>query len=264
MLGDLTPIASDYGAAQYAADVASYEVVKSVHVEAVPADPLAETRWLHEIAERSGLPHAIVGRIELHKPGAEKLLAEHCGYKNVRGVRQILNWHRNPRFSFTDFNFLENSAWLAGFGLLQKHDLSFDLQIYPNQMVAAADLAARHPDTLLILNHAGMPVDRDEAGIEAWRAGVKRLAAEPNIVAKVSGLGMVDHGWNESTIRPFVLDAIDRFGIDRVMFGSNFPVDKLYSSFDTLYTAFEGIVVSFSESEKDKLFHDNALRTYRL
>ena len=109
-----------------------------------------------------------------------------------------------------------------------------------------------------------MPLERDEAGLALWREGMKRLGAEPNVVVKVSGLGMVDWGWSEASIRPFVLGVIDRFGVDRVMFGSNFPVDKLYGSFDTLYRSFESIVASFSESEQDQLFRDNALRHYRL
>ena len=109
-----------------------------------------------------------------------------------------------------------------------------------------------------------MPLERDETGLALWREGMKRLGAEPNVVVKVSGLGMVDWGWSEASIRPFVLGVIDRFGVDRVMFGSNFPVDKLYGSFDTLYRSFESIVASFSESEQDRLFRDNALRHYRL
>jgi predicted TIM-barrel fold metal-dependent hydrolase len=264
MLGDLAPIARDYGVDEYRADTSSYDLVKSVHVEAVPADSIAEARWLQRTAEKIGLPNAIVGRVELHKPDVEKLMAGLRGCRNVRGVRQIVNWHRDRRFSFTDRDFLADPAWLAGFRLLRKYDLSFDLQIYPGQMGEAAELSARNPDTLIVLNHAGMPVDRDEDGLAAWRAGMKRLAAEPNVVVKISGLGMVDHRWNEATIRPFVLGAVDAFGVDRAMFGSNFPVDRLYSSFDALYGAFETIVASFSESEKGKLFHDNALRAYRL
>ena len=264
MLGNLAPIVRDYGAAEYCADTARYDVVKSVHIEAVPADAIAEVAWLQEMSEGSGLPHAIVGRVELQKPDAEKLMAEHRGYRNVRGIRQIVNWHRNPRFTFTDHDFLADDAWLAGFKLLRRYDLSFDLQIYPGQMAAAARLAAHNPETLIVLNHTGMPVDRDEAGVAAWRDGMKRLAAEDNVVAKISGLGMVDHGWTEASIRPFVLGTIDYFGVDRAMFGSNFPVDKLYSSFDALYGAFENIVAPFAEDEKNKLFHDNALRTYRL
>jgi predicted TIM-barrel fold metal-dependent hydrolase len=117
---------------------------------------------------------------------------------------------------------------------------------------------------MMVVNHTGMPLDRDEEGLAAWRTGMRALAAVPNVTVKISGLGMVDHNWTEAGIRPFVLGAIDYFGPDRAMFGSNFPVDKLYSSFDALYGAFENIVASFSESEKAKLFHDNALRVYRI
>ena len=112
----------------------------------------------------------------------------------------------------------------------------------------AVELARRNPETLIVVNHTGMPLERDEAGLALWRDGMKRLGAEPNVVAKISGLGMVDWRWSEASIRPFVLGVIDQFGVDRVMFGSNFPVDKLYSSFDTLYGSFESIVASFSES----------------
>ena len=264
MLGNLAPIVHDYGVAEYGADPANYDLVKSVHIEAVPADAIAEARWLQKTVERSGLPSAIIGRVELHKSDAEKLMAEHRGYRDVRGIRQIVNWHKDPRFSFTDHDFLADPAWLAGFKLLRKYDFSFDLQIYPDQMLEAADLARRNPETLVILNHTGMPLDRDEGGLATWHGGMRRLAAESNVVAKISGLGIVEHRWTEASIRPFVLGTIDHFGVDRAMFGSNFPVDRLYSSFDALYGAFENIVASFSESEKDKLFHDNALRTYRL
>jgi predicted TIM-barrel fold metal-dependent hydrolase len=264
MLGNLAPIARDYLLRDYRADTANYDLVGSVHIEAVPADPVIETRWLQATTKSDGLPSAIVARVELHKPDAEKAIAEHVSSPNVRGIRQIVNWHKNPKYTFTDHDFLTDDAWLAGFRLLGKYDLSFDLQLYPAQMGDAVELARRNPDTLIVVNHTGMPLERDEAGLALWREGMKRLGAEQNVVAKVSGLGMVDWGWSEASIRPFVFGVIDRFGVDRVMFGSNFPVDKLYSSFDTLFGSFESIVASFSESEKDQLFRDNALRHYRL
>jgi predicted TIM-barrel fold metal-dependent hydrolase len=93
---------------------------------------------------------------------------------------------------------------------------------------------------------------------------MKALAECDNVVAKISGLGMVDHAWNEASIRSFVLETIEIFGPDRAMFGSNFPVDRLYGSFDALYGAFEAIVAGFSETEQAKLFHDNARRYYRI
>jgi predicted TIM-barrel fold metal-dependent hydrolase len=264
MLGNLAPIARDYLLPDYRADTANYDLVGSVHIEAVPADPVVETRWLQKTTSSEGLPSGIVARVELHKPDAEKVIAEHVSFPNVRGIRQIVNWHQNPKYAFTDHDFLTDDAWLAGFRLLRKYKLSFDLQLYPAQMGDAVELARRNPETLIVVNHTGMPLDRDEAGLALWRDGMKRLSAEPNVVAKISGLGMVDWRWSEASIRPFVLGIIDRFGVDRVMFGSNFPVDKLYGSFDTLYGSFESIVASFSESDKDQLFRDSALRHYRL
>ncbi len=264
MLGNLAPIVRDYLAADLRADAASYDLVKTVHVEAVRASAIDETRWLQAMADGYGLPDAIVARVELAMPDAEKVMAEHTMFRNVRGIRQIANWHPDGRFTFSDHDFLTDPAWLAGYRLLKKYGLSFDMQIYPGQMQAAAALARANPETLMILNHTGMPLVLDDDDVGAWRTGMRALAAEPNVVAKISGLGMVDHRWTEDSIRPFVLGTIDYFGVDRVMFGSNFPVDKLYSSFDTLYRAFESIVAPFSEGEKTKLFHDNALRIYRI
>ena len=258
------PIAADYRPADYRADTSKYAVVGSVHVEAVPSDAAVEVAWLEGAARPQGLAQAIVARVELQRPDAERSIDELARFPSVRGIRHIVNWHSNPAFTFTDRDFLTDAAWRQGFRLLRKFGLSFDLQIYPGQMAAAAELAAENPDTLIVLNHTGMPVDRDVEGVALWHGGLRRLAERQNVVAKISGLGMVDHRWSEGSIRPFVLRTIDLFGADRVMFGSNFPVDRLYSSFDTLYSAFEAIVVGFSEDEKDRLFRANALRIYRI
>jgi predicted TIM-barrel fold metal-dependent hydrolase len=237
-------------------------VVKSVHLEAVPRDPLEETRWLQSLG--GPVPNAIVAFAALDAPDAEAVISAQAGFANVKGIRQIVNWHKNPELTFTARNLLVDDKWQAGYRLLGKYGLSFDMQLYAGQMVSAADLARRNPDTLMIVNHAGMPIDRDVDGIALWRDGMKQLAAVDNVVAKISGLGMVDHGWTIESIRPFVLHVIDCFGTDRVMFGSNFPVDRLYGSFTTLYRAFEAIVADFGESEQDSMFRANALRHYRL
>ena len=93
---------------------------------------------------------------------------------------------------------------------------------------------------------------------------MRELAAAPNVVVKISGLGTVDWNWTLESIRPFVLQTIEAFGIPRCMFASNFPVDKLYGDFDTLYAAFREITKHFSLDERQMLFHDNAARYYRL
>jgi predicted TIM-barrel fold metal-dependent hydrolase len=249
------------------ADTANQNVVKSVHVDAGfdPSQPVEETRWLQSIADQRGFPHGVVARAELHRPDVEKTLAAHCRFPNVRGIRHIVNWHPDPAKTYvTKPGFLTDPAWLRGFALLKRYNLSFDLQLYPSQMADAAALAAAHGGTTIILNHAGMPVDRDAEALSLWRAGMRALAAQPNVWVKISGLGMVDWRWTQDSIRPFVLETIEIFGPDRCMFASNFPVDKLYSSFDVLYDTFKKIVSDFSIDEQRKLFSDTALAVYRI
>lgn len=262
MLGNLAPIAKTYGTADYLADTSGYDVVKSVHIEAVPLDMVAETRWLSGLGGR--LPTAIVARAELNAGNAEELIAAQAAFPNVKGIRQIVNWHADGRYTFTPADLLADSKWQVGYALLRKYDLSFDMQLYPGQMTAAYELARKHPDTAIIVNHAGMPLERDAEGLALWRDGIRKLSQADNVAIKISGLGMVMHDWTAETIRPFVLDSIDAFGTSRTMFGSNFPVDKLYSSFDALYGAFEDIVAGFSDAEQDQLFRSSAERWYRI
>ena len=265
--GDVAPIAKSYLLDDYRADTANQDVVKSVHVDAGfdPSRPVEETRWLQSIADQRGFPHGIVARAELHRRDVEATLAAHRQFPNVRGIRHIVNWHPDPAKTYvTKPDFLTDPAWRRGFALLKRYNLSFDLQLYPSQMADAAALAAAHGDTSIILNHAGMPVDRDAEALSLWRTGMRALAAQPNVWVKISGLGMVDWRWTENSIRPFVLDTIEIFGPARCMFASNFPVDKLYSSFDVLYETFQRIVSDFSICERRKLFSDTALAVYRI
>ena len=268
--GDVSPIARDYLLDDYLRDTAApasrVRLTRIVHVEAGanPADSLAETRWLQGIADTRGFPHAIVAHAELEKTTAAALLAEHAAHRNVRGIRQILNWHADPAKTYTPRDLLADESWQRGFALLRRHGLSFDLQIYPSQMPAAARLAARHPDTPLILNHTGMPCDKDAPGIEAWRKGMRSLAARPNVSVKISGLAMLDWRWSRESLRPFVLETIDIFGADRVMIASNFPVDRLFGSFAAFIDAYLSLLEGASEEERSKLFARNAERIYEL
>ncbi|MCP4381807.1 MAG: amidohydrolase family protein [Hyphomicrobiales bacterium] len=265
--GDVEPIARNYLIEDYLADARSQGLVKAVHVDAGwdAADPVGETRWLQSVTDRTGYPHGIVAYAALDHDGAEEILAGHCEFAAIRGIRHILNWHADPQKSFLDRDdLLTDDAWLRGYALLRRFGLSFDLQLYPSQMPAAAEVAARFPETQVILNHAGMPADKDAEGLAMWREGLRLLAERPNVTIKISGLGMLDWHWSEASIRPFVLECIDIFGTDRAMFASNFPVDRLYSSYDTLFGAFRSIVGDFSESDQQKLFHDTATRVYRL
>lgn len=251
------------------ADASPFELRKSVHVQCFrdPADPVEESRWLQSLADdpdSGGFPHAIVAFADFSSPDVAEALSQQCEYKNVRGIRQILNRHPNETWNMSDRDFIQDGMWLKNYGLLKAHNLSFDLQIFYHQVPDAVRLAQRYPNIPIILNHAGMPADRDPESIEAWRSAMKRLAACDNVTAKISGLGMCDHNWTVESIRPLVIDIIGAFGVDRCMFGSNFPVDSLFSDYAAVWHAYDAITADFSEGERAKLFHDNAERYYRI
>lgn len=269
LIGDPTPLARNYLAADFLADTARQQIVKSVHVEGghSGADPVRETRWVQAVADNpasQGFPHAIVAFANLADPSVERHLDGHKAYRNVRGIRHILNRHVDPLLNYVDRDYLKDPVWQRNFGLLRDYGLSFDLQIYPSQMAEAARLAAGHPDVQIILNHTGMPITRDAEHLAFWREGMRLLAARPNMAVKLSGIGMLDHRWTVASFRPVILDTIEIFGIDRCAFASNFPVDGLFSDYDTLWNAFKEITADFSGSERAKLFHDNAAGLYRI
>ena len=264
-LFDLSPLRKSYLIADYMRDTARQNVIKSVHVDAKfdEANPVGETRWLQSVADdpaSKGMPNGIVAYANLAAPDVERTLKQHAEAPNLRGVRHMLN--RNP--DIADRDYMLDETWCRNFALLRRHDLIFDLQIYWPQMADAARLARRYSDVPISLNHAGMPHHPDAEGFANWVDGMKRLAACDNILAKISGFGMTLPDRTTVGFAPYVLKTIEIFGVDRCMFASNFPVDRLYTSFDTLWEGYMDTVRDFSEDERRKLFHDNAERLYRI
>jgi predicted TIM-barrel fold metal-dependent hydrolase len=255
---DLT---NDYLVTNLRDDAHDLNLVKTVHVEAVPslADSVAETQWLSELAganENCGLPNGIVASVDLTRKDFTEKLNQHTKYPNLRGVRQILNWISEP--------VMADKSWRKNYSQLEALGLIFDLQIEPPQMADAAKLAADFPGIQIVLNHTGLPdLDIDD-GIEAWRKGMALLAQNDNVKVKLSGFGMLGPRFTTEFIRPFVLESIDLFGVSRCMFASNFPVDRLYVSYHDLWTSFMEVTEDFSEDEKSRLFFENADSTYKL
>lgn len=265
--GDMSPIAHrDYLLPDYLAHTAGWNVQKIVHVECgMPIGAqLAETDWLQSIADADGYPQAIVAGADMLDPDLDALLEAHAARPNVRGVRQIVCWHSDPLKTYQPRDLLPDPKWVEGFAKLAKHGLSFDLQLYPSQMATAAIIAARHPDIPLIVNHAGLPTDRDDAGMERWRTGLRLLAAQPQVSIKISGLGITDRAWTPDSIRPIVLECVDAFGSDRAMFASDFPVESVHGTFDDFYSAFDAVTADFSADERERLFARNAEAIYRI
>jgi predicted TIM-barrel fold metal-dependent hydrolase len=260
--GNVSAIASTYLLDDYRREAAEWNVVGMVHVDAGAdaSQALDETDWLQGMADARGMPNAIVAFAALDDPGVEALLAEHARRANVRGIRHIVNWHADPGRSYTPRDLTQDAEWQAGYALLGKFGLSFDLQAYPGQFAGLAELIERHPETPVILNHAGMGVD----GEEEWRGEMGRLAALPHVSVKISGLGFVVRPLAGEAVRRRVLATIDLFGADRCMFASDFPTDRLFGSFDETMGNYADAVSDFTEEERRALFARNANRIYRL
>lgn len=264
--GSVEPIASDYGLDDYLADAGEWDVRGIVHIDAGahPGDALRETEWLQAMADQRGMPNGIVAFAALESPTLEGLLGAHVAHPKVRGIRHIVNWHADPQRSYSPADITASDAWMRGFGLLAKYDLSFDLQAYPGQFAHLAGLIAKHPDIQVIIDHAGMAIPADEDGWAVWRNGMAALAALPNVAVKISGMGFTWRPWDLDRARPYVLETIELFGTDRAMFASNFPTDKLFGSFDRHLGAYDAITFDFSADERAALFAGNANRIYRL
>ena len=172
--GDYAAIRRDYLVSDYLADIDGQNMRKSVHVEAGfdPADPVAETRWLQSVADEHGYPHAIVARVDLTREDGAEVLAGHARFANLRGVRMMARRPDQIAAGVTGPSVFVDPTFRRNFALLGAHGLTFDLQAPVPLMTEAAALAADFPATGFVLTHVGLPLDRSEQGMAAWRNGV--------------------------------------------------------------------------------------------
>jgi predicted TIM-barrel fold metal-dependent hydrolase len=265
--GDVAPLRRNYLPKDYFADCANHRVVATVHMEAEwdPRDPVGETRWLDGLRREAGFPTAAIGQAWFDRGDIAEVLAGHAHYGFVRGVRQ------KPRAAASPAQFVRDAPgsmgdpkWRDGYALLERHGLSYDLQAPWWHLGEAAALARDFPRIPIIVNHTALPSDRSAEGLAGWRAALEAVATQPNVALKISGIGLRGERWSAETNAPIVRDAIRIFGPERCMFASNFPVDGLAGSFDTIFSGFKAIVADVPVDQQRALFHDNAVRIYRL
>lgn len=264
--GNVATIARDFLVSDYRAQAVSWNVVGAVHVEAGadPAMALDETRWLEAVAEVYGLPTGIVAFAALDDPQVERIVAAQASHGRVRAIRQIVNWHSDPRRTYQPTDLTLSPAWRAGFAVLGGHGLSFDLQCYPGQMAALAPLIEAHPEIPVIINHLGMPVLSDPDGLQQWRGGMRRLATIPHVAVKLSGLGFIDRDWTEKAMLPLIAETIDLFGTDRCLIASDTPTDTLFAPFDRCLDVMVAATAPCSQDERRDMWGRNTDRLYRL
>jgi predicted TIM-barrel fold metal-dependent hydrolase len=160
----------------------------------------------------------------------------------------------------------DTAAFKRGYAALGARGLSYELNASPGKILSGRDVAAANPSVQVILGHAGFPVQRDDDYFQLWKSEISQLAEVENVSAKVSGFGMADNRWTIASIRPWVLHMVEAFGPDRIMFGTNWPVDILYATYLEQTDAYRTILAEagFSRGEQESMLFRNAERLYRI
>ncbi|MGE8163797.1 amidohydrolase family protein [Paraburkholderia sp. NPDC080076] len=293
----------------YLADANSgHKIVASVYVETQAfarsggpelLRPIGEIEFANGVAAmcesgtygRCLVGAAIVGHADLRYGDAVADLldrAQETAPQRLRAIRQITIEHSSdaPFRYMTNrppVGALQDPQFLKGFGQLARRGLAFDAAVFHQQLPDICSLASKFPDTTIVLNHLGMPMqlELDQAGrmrvFSEWRDSLFELARRPNVVCKVGGLGMPywDFGFDRrpkpvgyrelaAAWRPYIEVGIEAFGADRCMMESNFPPDRRSCSFSSLWNAMKYVVRDCTPEEKASLFHDTAARIYRM
>lgn len=267
IFGAYDAIKRDYLAREFIEDLAGTGVEKSIFVQANrgPGLEVEEVAWVQEVADTHGFPHAIVGYADFTDAASLETLETYRRFPNMRGIRQQLHWHKNPGYRFAatpnvmgEEFFRRNFARLADFGWL------FELQVFADQMADAADFAAAFPDTTFVLEHSGMLEDLSDAGRARWREGLERLAALDNMNTKLSAFGTFIHRVDPQLIADIVGEVVGLFGAERCLWGSNFPIEKIWTDYGTLLDAHLGAIKGLSVEDQHNILYATAERLYQL
>jgi predicted TIM-barrel fold metal-dependent hydrolase len=268
IFGPYEPIRRDYLIDEYLADATSAGITQSVYVQTNwPLDQaLDEVRWLRDVHQATGWPTAVIGTADLFSPDAAHTMHEQAATSALlRGTRLQLHWHEREEFRFAagpdtmlDPTFMRNIAVLEELGWL------FELQVFPQQMADAAKLVTAFPRTTFVLVHAGMLIRPDEAEVKAWRTGLRALAEQPNVVVKLTGQGTFIHRVDPRFLTLVTEHVLDLFGPRRAMFGTNFPIEKIWTTMPELVAAWRDTLSSLPPEQQSWIFAENARRVYRL
>lgn len=266
--GDYAAMRRDFLHADYARATSGFEVVATVTMEAEWDEHrlLEETTWTeaqHRIDRRR--PAAHVARTFLHLPDAAEALARQARSGIVRGIRHKPRAAPGPgRVERGAPAGMSDPLWRRGYGALHANGLHFELQAPWWHADELLDLVAAFPETPVVINHAFLPADRSAEGLAGWRSAIRRAATARQVSMKISGIGLPHRPWSIDDNRPIIRDLIEAFGVERCLFASNFPVDGLCGAFSTIYDGYLEATADLSRRDRLKLFHDNAIRIYRL
>ena len=258
-LDDFDALGKRYLIEDYRRACEGINVVRSVHVEAdvAPAHVVDEVKWLAQIVHTDGMIGAIVASAPLEDSNAEEILKQLTEYELVVAIRRMA-WHR------PDNQFYRSPALIKGVQLLEKFDLSFDLCANHQQLPAAIELVRATPNVRHAVNHCGGP-DINGKQFQPWADHISELASFDNVHCKVSGIvTTASENWTKAELKPYIDHLVAVFGYNRLMFGSDWPVCTLAAEYQQWVEALLWSVQEATDTDRQKLFHDNAREFYRI
>lgn len=263
MLGRVDALKRSHPIEEYLSAACPAGVQMGVHVQCADPlpDPVKETAWLDSLAAELGFPHAIVAYADLGGSEVAEVLARQAAISRVRGIRDV-DASRVPS---------PPAHRRRGLALLSELGLHYELRLVAHQAEetdAALELCRAIPETVVVLTHAGLPLSSSPAYLEQWRLQLRRVAALDNVVCKISGLGMgayLDPGPGAGkAAQDIVKECLGAFGPDRVMLGSNWPVDTLAWPFPDMMATYLLPLEELSRAERRAVTAGTAARVYRL
>ena len=268
IFGPYEPIQRDYLISEYRAEAEAAGVTRSVYTQVNwPLDKsVDEVRWVQQVSDATGWPHAMVGSADMFDPACELTFAEQAEISPLlRGTRLQLHWHDVEQYRFASGpNRMDDPVFRSNLALLAEYDWLFELQVFGPQMADAERLVADFPQITFVLVHAGMLENDDPQTVAIWDTGMQRLAVHPNVVVKLTGLGTFVRRLDRDLIADIVRRCLDWFGPDRCMWGSNFPVEKLWTDYDSLLSTYREVLSDVDAATAAAVFGGTATRVYRL
>jgi L-fuconolactonase len=217
-----------------------------------------ETRFLVDLAERDARIAGVVGWVDLQSPQLEERLKFFSKFPKLRGFRHVAQ-------AETDDRFLVQPDFTRGIGRLREFGFTYDILVLPRQLPAAIELVAMFPEQPFVIDHLGKPDVRTRTS-PRWPEKIKRLACNPNVYCKISGLVTEAdwYRWKPVDFAPYLDAAFEAFGPDRLMFGSDWPVCLVAATYAQVKNALEEYVGKNASAERGKIFGGNAERFYGL
>lgn len=246
----------DYMPADLAPLMAANGIDGTVAVQA--RQNLRETEFLLELADNNDFIRGVVGWVDLRAEDIEAQLERVAPHPRLVGVRHIVHDEGDDRFML-------GGSFLDGLALLNQYQLTYDLLLYPRHLRVAIDVVKRFPDQPFVLDHISKPFIKDGI-LEPWASEIRELASFDNVWCKVSG--MVTEAawktWTQDDYAPYLDVVFDCFGIDRLMFGSDWPVCTLSGSYGEVVGIVRDYINGLSDKDKDKVMGANARAFYGL